>query len=203
MPVCFSLSYGLVKSTIYIRSYEKWGVCSAIKQKKTKHLGKSLKLLWRNNMLSQNSWCFACNNYCGKSNSFLQKMHTGGWACSGAGPTGRKAALGINSLFNSKRKGWVFIGMAVSIFILGIYGVFLYSFTLFGFGEICCWLRGECCSFIGNCNPALLCSTSLFGGFYFHFISRNYCTRKLYMWRPRISDPVVLLTNNKVMIPSK
>ena len=53
VPVCFSLNYGLVKSTIYIRPYEKWGVCSAIKQKKTKHLGKSLKLLWRNNMLSQ------------------------------------------------------------------------------------------------------------------------------------------------------
>lgn len=53
VPVCFTLSYGLVKSTIYIRSYEKWGVCSAIKQKKTKHLGRSLKLLWRHNMLSQ------------------------------------------------------------------------------------------------------------------------------------------------------
>lgn len=41
--MCFSLSYGLVKSTIYIRSYEKWGVCSAIKQKKTKHLGKKFE----------------------------------------------------------------------------------------------------------------------------------------------------------------
>ena len=71
MPVCFSLSYGLVKSTIYIRSYEKWGVCSAIKQKKTKHLGKSLKLLWRNNI-----WCFSSSNYCSKKQQLsLENVH--------------------------------------------------------------------------------------------------------------------------------
>lgn len=43
VAVCFSLNYGLVISTRYIRSGEKWGVCSAINQRKTKHLGKTLK----------------------------------------------------------------------------------------------------------------------------------------------------------------
>lgn len=39
VPVCFSLNYGLVTSTIYIRPCEKWGVCSTIKESETRHLG--------------------------------------------------------------------------------------------------------------------------------------------------------------------
>lgn len=54
VPVCFSLNYGLVTSTIYIRPREKWGVCSTIKESKTQHPGPTWEPAWRNHMLSQN-----------------------------------------------------------------------------------------------------------------------------------------------------